>query len=127
MISQSVDKKTIFREINAKSDRIMQYALVAYFIFGFFLATFYDTYLIALGVGGLCLLAYFLTKAILPNSIVHQYVCSVVLGIFSAQYIYQMHGLFEMHFFFFVGSTLLITYQNWKLQVPLLVFVVVHH
>lgn len=127
MISQSIDKKTIFQEINAKSDRIMQYALVAYFIFGFFLATFYDTYLIALGVGGLCLLAYFLTKAILPNSIVHQYVCSVVLGIFSAQYIYQMHGLFEMHFFFFVGSTLLITYQNWKLQIPLLVFVVAHH
>jgi signal transduction histidine kinase/CheY-like chemotaxis protein len=38
-----------------------------------------------------------------------------------------MHGLFEMHFFAFIGCAILITYQNWKLQIPLLIFVVVHH
>lgn len=124
---QVADKQNLFKEINSKSDHIMKYALIGYFIVGLFLATFYDTYLIALGVGGLSLLAYFLTKAILPTALVHHYVCSIVLGIFAAQYIYQMHGLFEMHFIFFVGSTLLITYQNWKLQIPLIVFVVVHH
>ena len=32
-----------------------------------------------------------------------------------AEFIYQMHGLFEMHFFAFIGSAILITYQNWKL------------
>jgi PAS domain S-box-containing protein len=54
-------------------------------------------------------------------------VLSVVLAVFTAQFIYQMHGMFEMHFFTFIGSTLLITYQKWKLQVPLLIFVLVHH
>jgi light-regulated signal transduction histidine kinase (bacteriophytochrome) len=44
-----------------------------------------------------------------------------------AQYIYQMHGLFEMHFIAFIGSAILITYQNWKLQIPLLLVVVIHH
>ena len=44
-----------------------------------------------------------------------------------AQYIYQMHGLFEMHFFAFIGSAILITYQNWKLQIPMLLVVIVHH
>ena len=44
-----------------------------------------------------------------------------------AQFIYQMHGLFEMHFFAFIGSALLITYQQWKLQIPLTIAVVIHH
>ncbi len=35
--------------------------------------------------------------------------------------------MFEMQFMFLVGSALLITYQNWKLQLPLLVYIVVHH
>ncbi|HEY4336601.1 MAG TPA: response regulator, partial [Puia sp.] len=48
-------------------------------------------------------------------------------ALFMAQYIYQMHGLFEMHFFAFIGCAILITYQNWKLQIPLLIFVVAHH
>jgi two-component system sensor histidine kinase/response regulator len=38
-----------------------------------------------------------------------------------------MHGLFEMHFFAFIGSAVLITYQNWKLQIPLMIMVVIHH
>lgn len=44
-----------------------------------------------------------------------------------AQFIYQMHGLFEVHFFAFIGSAILITYQNWKLQIPIMVFVIIHH
>lgn len=121
------ERKEAFREINEKSDAIIKFTLWGYFAFGFFLAFFYDTYLIALVSGGLCLAAYFLTKTILPDSGWHRYLASVLVGVFSAQYIYQMHGLFEMHFFFFVGATLLITYQNWRLQVPLLLFVVIHH
>lgn len=44
-----------------------------------------------------------------------------------AQFIYQMHGMFEMHFFAFVGAALMITYQNWKAQIPIAVVVVAHH
>jgi signal transduction histidine kinase/DNA-binding response OmpR family regulator len=38
-----------------------------------------------------------------------------------------MHGMFEMHFFAFIGSAVLITYQNWKLQLPMLLVVGIHH
>ncbi len=105
----------------------MTIALLAYFGFGVFLSFFYDTYLIAIGVGGLCLAGYFVSKWLLPKSNLYQYVLGAVLAVFAAQFIYQMHGLFEMHFFVFVGSTLLITYQNWRLQLPLILLVVVHH
>lgn len=123
----SIEKKIIFQTIKNESDRFMTYSIVGYFLFGIFLSFFYDTYLIAIGVGGLSLVAYFATKAFLPESNLYQYVLAGVLGIFAAQFIYQMHGLFEMHFFVFVGSTLLITYRNWRLQLPLILLVVVHH
>ncbi len=120
-------RERFFSTIKEKSDKVIQYTLIAYFIFGLFLATFYNTYSLAIGVGALCLIASFLSKAMLPKSTFYQYVVSTVLAVFSAQFIYQMHGLFEMHFFVFIGTTLLITYQNWKLQLPLILLVVVHH
>ncbi|OZI05861.1 hypothetical protein BWI93_23485 [Siphonobacter sp. BAB-5385] len=113
--------------VKERSDRLMNYFLIGYFLIGLVLATFYDTWLIALGVGGLSLLAYYSTKRALPNSDLYQYVLSAVLGIFMAQYIYQMHGLFEMHFYAFIGSAILITYQKWQLQIPIMIVVLVHH
>jgi methyl-accepting chemotaxis protein len=120
-------ERNAFFHVREKSDRIMSIVLVAYFIFGLFLATFYDTWIIAIGVGTLSLAAYFLSKSLLPGKTLYQYVLSAILAIFSALFIYQMHGLFEMHFFFFVGSALLITYRNWTLILPLLILTVIHH
>ena len=109
------------------SDTIINYFLLCYFVAGLVFAFSYGTWAIGIGVGGLSMLAYYCTRFFLADSILHQYVLSAVLGIFMAQYIYQMHGLFEMHFFAFIGSAILITYQNWKLQIPIMVVVVLHH
>jgi PAS domain S-box-containing protein len=114
-------------QIKKKADMLVNYFLISYFVIGLILAFYYDTWLIAIGVGGLSLLAYYITKLALPNSTLYEYVLSTVLGIFMAQFIYQMHGLFEMHFFAFIGSAILISYQNWKLQIPLALVVVIHH
>src|SRR6185503_196020 len=100
---------------------------ITLFLVGLGLAFYYDTWLIAIGVGGLSLAAYYSAKIALPNSNLYQYVLSTIIGVFMAQFIYQMHGLFEMHFFAFIGSAILITYQNWKLQIPLALVVIVHH
>jgi two-component system sensor histidine kinase/response regulator len=127
-LTASDDHSHAFRfEVKERSDRLMNYFLISYFFLGLVFASFYDTWLIAFGVGGLSLLAYYSVKMALPDSSLYQYVLSAVLGVFMAQFIYQMHGLFEMHFFAFIGSALLITYQKWKLQIPLLVVVTIHH
>lgn len=110
-----------------KSDTIINYVLAIYFLLGIALAFKYDTWEIGAGVGTLNLLAYYSAKFLLKNSKFYQYVLSFVLAIFMAQYIYQMHGLFEMHFTVFIASTILIIYQNWKLQIPLTLLVVGHH
>ncbi|WP_284651092.1 sensor histidine kinase [Flavobacterium terrisoli] len=126
-MDQSLHIQEFLLAIKNKSDKLMNYFIFSYFAFGLFLASYYDTWEIAIGVGGLLLVAYFSTKAILPKSDFYQYVLSAVLGIYMAQFIYQMHGMFEMHFTAFVASAILITYQNWKLQIPLTVVVYVHH
>jgi hypothetical protein len=63
----------------------------------------------------------------LPKSNAYQYVLSAISAILAAQYIYQMHGMAEMHFWVFISSTILILYQNWRLQIPLIVIVIIHH
>jgi two-component system sensor histidine kinase/response regulator len=124
-----LEQQTILQlqEVKKRSDRLMNYFLIGFFTGGLILAFFYDTWAIALGVGALLLTAYYTTRIMLPHSNLYQYVLSVVLALFMAQYIYQMHGMFEMHFLAFIGSAILITYQNWLLQIPILLVVGLHH
>jgi two-component system, sensor histidine kinase and response regulator len=119
--------KLFERKIILRSDIFIRNILLIFFLFGLAIAPFYDTWFIAVAVGGLNLIAYFSVKLLLPGSDLYQYVLSIVLGLFMAEFIYQMHGLFEMHFFAFIGSAVLITYQNWKLQIPLTATVLLHH
>ncbi|MDN4165340.1 GAF domain-containing protein [Cytophagales bacterium LB-30] len=116
-----------FAEINRKGDNMMNYAMGLMFLFGLFLGYFYQTYTFALLVGSINVSLYFVTKWLLPTKSLHRYVGSGVFALFMAQFIYQMHGMFEMHFFAFVGAALVISYRNWRLQLPNIVVVVVHH
>jgi signal transduction histidine kinase len=117
----------LYKGIYSKADKLTEAVLYLMFAFGMFIAFFYDTWLIAIGSGGLCMAAYFITKRLLPGSNLYQYILSAISAIFAAQYIYQMHGMAEMHFWVFISSTILIIYQNWKLQIPLILLVVIHH
>ena len=119
--------KPFFEKIQVQSARVVEPLITGYFVFGIFLSFFYDTYLVGLGVGSLCLLLYFGTKFFLKKDEINQYIASLVFGIFMAQFIYQMHGLFEMHFTAFIAIIALITYQNKYAFIPQFLFVVVHH
>lgn len=119
--------RAVFNGIYQKSDKIINYLLLIEFLFGLAIAPFYDTWFVAFVVGGSCLGLYYAAKWLLPESVFYQYVLSAVSAVFAAQFIYQMHGLFEMHFWVFISATVLITYQNWRLQLPLIIIVVIHH
>lgn len=116
-----------FEKTKAKADKLTMYYFIGNFLFGLFLASFYDTWGFALLVGGINLFIYFSARFILPKSSLYQYIGSGVSAIFVAQFIYQMHGMFEMHFFVFVASLALVAYHNWKLQIPLIAIILVHH
>lgn len=122
-----MNRSVVFKKIDQDADRIAWSSLSLFFIFGIGIGFFYDTVLFAFSVGGLTVAGFVASKLLLPHYRFYQYYLSVAYGIFMAQFIYQMHGMFEMHFFAFVGSALLISYQNWKVQLPNLVFIVIHH
>ncbi len=120
-------EREIVQNMNQKSDKIMFRFLLIYSLFGICISFYYDTWIIGFSIAGLCILSWFVIKMLLPEYELHRYVASVFLGVFVGAFIYQMHGLFEMHFFAFIGSAALIVYQNWKLQIPLIVVVLSHH
>ena len=120
-------KKVYYKKVKERSDKMMNRALMIYLAVGIVLAFKYDTIDIALWVGGSTLICYWVTKLFLYDTDTYQYLTGVVLGIFMAQFIFQMHGMFEMHFVAFIGSVLMITYQNWKMQISLFLFVLIHH
>lgn len=116
-----------FRQrLKRRSDKLTNQFLIIYFLGGFVCACFYNTWLVAVGGGCIYLLIYYSVKIGIPETNLYQYVLSGILGLFMAQYIYQMQGMFEVYFFAFIGSTVLIMYQNWKLQIPLFIIVVFH-
>src|SRR5258706_12725929 len=78
-------------DVKKRSDYLMNYFLISFFLAGLLLAFFYNTWLIAAGVGGFSLLVYYTAKIALPDSDLYQYVLSVVFAIFMAQFLYQMH------------------------------------
>jgi two-component system, sensor histidine kinase and response regulator len=120
-------RNALISDIKQRSDRYMNFVLGAYFITGLLLAFYYNTWGTALFIGGNSLLVYYVVKIALPNSVLYQYLLSAILGIFVVQFTYQMHGMFEMSFFAFIGSVILITYRNWKLQLPILCVIFMHH
>src|SRR5450432_2776126 len=79
--------------IKKRSDKLIEIFLVSYFFVGILLASVYDTWLIGVSVGVLSLALYFLAKKLFPQGNVHHYTASLVVGIFMALFIYQMHGL----------------------------------
>lgn len=123
----SEQERAVVAEMNERSDVIMFRFLLVYAIFGVAISFYYDTWIIGLSIGALSIGSWFFVKAMLPQLSLHRYVSSAFLGVFVGSFIYQMHGLFEMHFFAFIGSAILIVYQNWKLQIPLITVVVIHH
>ncbi len=116
-----------FARLNRQADRFNEILLYIYLVFGVGLAFFYDTWWFALGVGPLSLLIYFFSKWMMPGRNLRQYMVGISYGIFMAQFIYQMHGMFEMHFTVFIAAVALISYRNWKVFIPFTLFVVVHH
>jgi len=102
----------VMDRIYAEGDRYAGYFVLFHFMVGLGLAPFYDTWLMALAIGGLSTAMFFASRAIAPRSLMTRVVAGISLQAFVALHIYQLHGLPEMHFFFFSAFTMLITYQD---------------
>ena len=113
--------------VQEKADKISDRFVIIFFVIGLFLAPIYETWLFSLITGGCALGIYLIARFVLSNKFYARMLISAVYAIFVLQFIGQMHGMAETHFFFFVNAALLIVYQDWRIMIPYVVLIVGHH
>lgn len=93
------------------------------FTFGFF----YHTWLVTIPVAAAGIGMFAVSAWLFPRSFFTRCMAGVSLQVFVALHIYQMHGLPEMHFFFFTAFAAMIAYCDWKAMWPGTLLIIAQH
>jgi PAS domain S-box-containing protein len=102
----------VMDDVYAKGDRMMRLLVAIHALITIVLAPIYGTWLLSLAIGGAATAMFFCSVALLPGHRITRMIAGVSLQTFVALHIYQMHGLPEMHFFFFTAFTAMVVYQD---------------
>jgi PAS domain-containing protein len=121
------EKSAIMEGVYERGDRIMRIFFFVHALIAIGLACFYDTWLVTLVVGGAALAMFIISVELLPRHFITRCIAGFSLQLFVALHIYQMHGLAEMHFFFFTGITMMLVYQDWVSMWPGVIFIITQH
>ena len=116
-----------FRQIHLEGDRIVRFFIGIHCLIALCLAPFYETWTLTLGVGGLAAGLFLAGAFLLPGSFFTRCPAGISLQTFTALHIYQLHGLAEMHFFFFTAFTVLIVYRDWMSLWPGALLIIGQH
>jgi signal transduction histidine kinase/CheY-like chemotaxis protein/HPt (histidine-containing phosphotransfer) domain-containing protein len=119
--------QSILQPVYRRGDRLVKIFLLIHAGIALALAPIYQTWLISLVVAGAGLAMFLLSAALLPCSFITRCVAGISLQVFVALHIYQMHGLPEMHFFFFTAWTMMVAYADWKAMWPGTILIIAQH
>ncbi|MDP1797384.1 MAG: ATP-binding protein [Planctomycetaceae bacterium] len=118
---------SILSDQYARGEHLVRVALLLHFLVGLGLAPFYGTWLMAVVVGASAVAMFFLSSWQFPRTFFTRCMIGVCLQIFVALHIYQMHGLPEMHFFFFTAFAVMIACCDWKAMWPGTLLIIGQH
>ncbi len=104
--------ETEMQGIYTRGNRVMHVALAIHMLLAMGMSFFYSTWALAIPVSLAAWGMFALCTSLVPFKTVTRIVAGISLQVFCALHIYQLHGLAEMHFFFFLSSTLLIVYKD---------------
>lgn len=116
-----------YLEYSRRIDARLGYSVWLHFAIGIALAPVHDSWSLALIANGALVALYYSATLFFASSSFSRTAIALIHGGFSSVFLLQMEGMYEMHFFYFIAAALLVLYQDWKVQVPLVVFTVVHH
>ncbi len=119
-----IQLKPFYDKVSEDADSIIRYFIIGYFIVGLLITPFYSSYGLGIGLGLLNLIIYFGTRIIGRGKLWQQIVTSLVLWNFALQFIIQMHGSYEMYFFYFISLTALLFYEDWKILLPQIIYAI---
>ncbi|MEO5926655.1 MAG: ATP-binding protein [Bryobacteraceae bacterium] len=106
------------KTVYARGDRLMGFFVMSHILVAFIQAFAYDTWVISILVTLAAAGMFFSSAALLPGTLYTRFVAGIVLQAFCALHIYQLHGMPEMHFYFFTAQTMMIVYEDWKATWP---------
>jgi PAS domain S-box-containing protein len=107
-----------YEKINRQADRTITGFMTGFFVLGVLLSFVYNTYALAIVMGGFSIGSYLIARSFIPNTGLLRMIASFMFWNFGLQYLLQMHGMFEMKFIFFIGLTVLLFYEDWKVFIP---------
>ncbi len=110
--------KPFHDKVNEEADGIVKYFIYGFFFLGLILAPFHGSYILAFVMGGISVGVYWLMNSSFKNTLLFRMVVSFLFWNFTVQFIFQMHGMYEMQFFYFVGLTVLLFYEDWRVLMP---------
>ncbi|MES2306980.1 MAG: response regulator [Gemmatimonadota bacterium] len=117
----------ILAPIHARGDRLMLRFILAHVVIAALLAPINHTWGITIVWAGLSTLAFVLCFFLAPGTFLTRAMAGVVLESFCALHIWQMYGQPEQHFWFFVGFTMMIVYQDWLCMWPGALLIIGQH
>ncbi len=123
----TLELETYLNNVQDKADRISDKFVIMFFVLGICLAPVYDTWTFTIANSVIIAALYLMARFVLANKFYARMIISLVYAIFMLQFIGQMHGMAEVHFFFFTNIALLIVYQDWRIMIPYTVFAIGHH
>jgi len=118
---------TLMAPIRARADKAMLWIVVAHVAISAALACFYETWIVTAAVAGAATAMFAVARCLLPGAFLTRCIAGVSLQAFVALHIYQMHGLAEMHFFFFTAFTAMVAYQDWVCMWPGALLIIAQH
>jgi len=108
--------KAYLENVQIRADKMVDKFIIGFFILGLCLAPIYDTWSFSLSISSLNIIVYLIGRFAITNKFYARNISGIVLAVFMLQFIGQMHGLAELHFFFFVNAAILLMYQDWNYQ-----------
>ncbi len=118
---------SIMAGIRRRGDRFMGFFLYTHALLALAFSFFYDTWLLAAVVSALAIAMFRVSVRLLPGEFLTRCIAGISLQCFVALHIYQMHGLAEMHFFFFTALTKMLIYQDWLCMWPGALLIIGQH
>jgi signal transduction histidine kinase/ActR/RegA family two-component response regulator len=121
------DADALMHAIYLRGDVIIGRFLLVHAVIAAGLAFVYETWLVTGVVAAAALGLFFVNARLLPASFATRVAAGIALQTFVALHIYQMHGLAEMHFWFFTAFTMMIVYQDWLCMWPGTLLIIGQH
>lgn len=118
---------TILAPIYKQANKVCITFLAIHLLLAFVMAAYYSTWRMAAAIGVPALLFPVVLWRLAPLAFVTRMAVGISLQTFCALHIYQMHGMPEMHFFFFTAVTAMIAYQDFWAIVPGVFGIILQH